>query len=151
MHATGMRRGSKAARPCSSNAGRWKGFCHRLQRKKAPFLQHERHLLVATWFTKFRPPSMNYIPRHCAMTWNIIHRWGSKLCKPRVMRILICQPQTRKYDFCSGLHHNAHRVLSRFCPFSDLPKLVFSCNRPRGSYILCAPAATASLVGNLSK
>ena len=26
---------------------------------------------------------MNYIPRHRAMTWNIIHRGGSKLCKPR--------------------------------------------------------------------
>jgi hypothetical protein len=76
MHATGMRRGSRLLVP-HPNAGRWKGFCHRLQRKKAPFLQHERHLLVATWFTKFRPPSMNYIPRHRAMTWNLLHRWGS--------------------------------------------------------------------------
>ncbi len=32
------------------------GTSHRLQRKKAPFLQHERHLCVAPWFTKFRPP-----------------------------------------------------------------------------------------------
>ena len=64
--------------------GRWKGSA-RLQRKKGPFVQHERHLLGATWFTKFRAPSMNYIPRHRAMTWNIIHRGGSKLCKPRVI------------------------------------------------------------------
>ena len=72
--------GEVGARPCSPNAGR-KVSAHRAT-KKAPFLQHERHLLVATWFTKLRPPSMKYIPRH--------------LIKPRVMCTVICQPQTRK-------------------------------------------------------